>query len=169
MHLMPPFIGQGLNSGFRDASALGWRIPLLVSGIANSKALLDSYHHERFTHVRKLTVSIITPSCPLCFNNPVKAGQALTSHCDDFSLHLVYRSIAFFWARLCAKQTLMLPSDDMPKCAQIVSRVNASVIDVRNLGSTRSFVKAPMADASLSILILQRPNLAMIRLSAARA
>ncbi|KAL7005353.1 hypothetical protein EMMF5_005050 [Cystobasidiomycetes sp. EMM_F5] len=133
MHLMPPFIGQGLNSGFRDASALGWRIPLLVSGIANSKALLDSYHHERFTHVRKLTVSIITPSCPLCFNNPVKAGQALTSHCDDFSLHLVYRSIAFFWARLCAKQTLMLPSDDMPKCAQI------------------------------------RPNLAMIRLSAARA
>jgi 2-polyprenyl-6-methoxyphenol hydroxylase-like FAD-dependent oxidoreductase len=56
-HLMPPFIGQGLNSGFRDAAALAWRLPLLVSGVCSSQSLLQSYHSERLDHVRKLTVS----------------------------------------------------------------------------------------------------------------
>jgi 2-polyprenyl-6-methoxyphenol hydroxylase-like FAD-dependent oxidoreductase len=56
-HLMPPFIGQGLNSGFRDAAALAWRLPLLVSGVCSSQNILQSYHSERLEHVRKLTVS----------------------------------------------------------------------------------------------------------------
>ena len=54
LHLMPPFIGQGLNSGFRDAGALGWRLPLILRGIAGDR-LLQSYQEERLNHIRKLT------------------------------------------------------------------------------------------------------------------
>ncbi len=57
LHLMPPFIGQGLNSGFRDAAALAWRLPLILSGLAEREALLQSYQNERLDHIRKLTVS----------------------------------------------------------------------------------------------------------------
>ena len=53
---MPPFIGQGLNSGFRDAAALAWRLPLLLSGLAKPEFLLQSYQSERMDHVRKITV-----------------------------------------------------------------------------------------------------------------
>lgn len=57
LHLMPPFIGQGLNSGFRDAAALAWRLPLILSGIAKPDGLLLSYQNERLHHIRYLTVS----------------------------------------------------------------------------------------------------------------
>ncbi|KAM0755124.1 FAD/NAD(P)-binding domain-containing protein [Meredithblackwellia eburnea MCA 4105] len=54
LHQMPPFIGQGLNSGLRDASALGWRIPLALSG-ASHECLFKSYENERLQHVITLT------------------------------------------------------------------------------------------------------------------
>ena len=56
LHLMPPFIGQGLNSGFRDAAALAWRLPMILSGTGGKKQLLSSYQSERMGHLRKLTV-----------------------------------------------------------------------------------------------------------------
>jgi flavoprotein hydroxylase len=45
-HLMPPFLGEGLNSGVRDALAVTWRLDLLLRG-RGSAALLDSYTSER--------------------------------------------------------------------------------------------------------------------------
>lgn len=58
LHQMPPFMGQGLNSGFRDAAALAWRLPLILSGVANADAVLRSYQEERLDHVSRLTVSL---------------------------------------------------------------------------------------------------------------
>ena len=52
-HQTPPFLGQGLNSGFRDAVALGWKLPLVAAGIADA-ALLDTYQGERADHSRDL-------------------------------------------------------------------------------------------------------------------
>lgn len=56
LHLMPPFIGQGLNSGFRDAAALAWRLPLMISELGDPRTLLKTYQTERMEHLRKLTV-----------------------------------------------------------------------------------------------------------------
>ena len=45
-HTMPPFMGQGLCSGIRDAAALAWRLDLILRGLADDR-LLDSYTDER--------------------------------------------------------------------------------------------------------------------------
>ncbi len=52
-HQTPPFLGQGLNSGFRDAVNLGWKIPLVQAGVCD-EGLLESYAAERDAHARDL-------------------------------------------------------------------------------------------------------------------
>ncbi|WP_234195676.1 bifunctional 3-(3-hydroxy-phenyl)propionate/3-hydroxycinnamic acid hydroxylase [Pseudacidovorax sp. NFM-22] len=48
-HLMPPFAGQGLNAGVRDAANLAWKLAAAVRGQATD-ALLDTYEQERRPH-----------------------------------------------------------------------------------------------------------------------
>ena len=52
-HQTPPFLGQGLNAGFRDAVNLGWKIPLVHAGVCDAR-LLESYAAERDAHARDL-------------------------------------------------------------------------------------------------------------------
>jgi 2-polyprenyl-6-methoxyphenol hydroxylase-like FAD-dependent oxidoreductase len=51
-HLMPPFAGQGMCNGLRDASNLVWKLDLILRGVA-PESLLDSYQSERLDHVRQ--------------------------------------------------------------------------------------------------------------------
>ncbi|MER6978054.1 FAD-dependent monooxygenase [Streptomyces carpinensis] len=46
---MPPFAGQGLNAGIRDATNLTWKLIEAITGGATER-LLDSYEVERRTH-----------------------------------------------------------------------------------------------------------------------
>jgi len=50
-HQTPPFAGQGMCAGVRDAGNLGWKLGAVAQGRA-SDALLDSYQSEREPHVR---------------------------------------------------------------------------------------------------------------------
>mgnify|MGYP001158069960 CR=1 FL=1 len=49
-HQSPPFLGQGLCAGIRDASSLAWRLARIINGRADN-SLLDSYTNERKKHV----------------------------------------------------------------------------------------------------------------------
>ncbi|MCR9098201.1 MAG: bifunctional 3-(3-hydroxy-phenyl)propionate/3-hydroxycinnamic acid hydroxylase [bacterium] len=52
-HQTPPFLGQGLNSGLRDAFNLSWKLALVLEGRCGDD-LLDSYFEERDAHARTL-------------------------------------------------------------------------------------------------------------------
>ena len=50
-HQTPPFLGQGLCAGVRDAAALAWRLGAIIQRGA-SESLLDTYGEERGEHAR---------------------------------------------------------------------------------------------------------------------
>jgi 3-(3-hydroxy-phenyl)propionate hydroxylase len=52
-HQQPPFTGQGMCQGIRDAANLTWKLHYVLSGKAGER-LLDTYESERSQHVRRL-------------------------------------------------------------------------------------------------------------------
>jgi 3-(3-hydroxy-phenyl)propionate hydroxylase len=48
-HMMPPFAGQGLNTGLRDATNLAWKLAGVIRGELGGQ-VLDSYEQERRPH-----------------------------------------------------------------------------------------------------------------------
>ncbi|MFI9450814.1 bifunctional 3-(3-hydroxy-phenyl)propionate/3-hydroxycinnamic acid hydroxylase [Amycolatopsis sp. NPDC052450] len=52
-HTMPPYMGQGACSGMRDGITLGWKLDLVLRGLAG-EALLDTYEAERRPHAESI-------------------------------------------------------------------------------------------------------------------
>ncbi|MGJ8610993.1 MAG: bifunctional 3-(3-hydroxy-phenyl)propionate/3-hydroxycinnamic acid hydroxylase, partial [Octadecabacter sp.] len=50
-HLMPPFAGEGMCAGLRDAVSLAWRLNGILDGTLKTKAL-QSYESERIAHAK---------------------------------------------------------------------------------------------------------------------
>ena len=66
-HQQPPFIGQGMCQGIRDAVNLCWKL------IEGGDALLDTYGQERGQHVRTLTSRIKAIGHAICERDPAAA------------------------------------------------------------------------------------------------
>lgn len=71
-HQTPPFAGQGMCAGIRDADNLGWKLAAVCSGRA-APALLDTYQLERDPHVRATIAMAIMMGRTVCISDPEAA------------------------------------------------------------------------------------------------
>jgi 2-polyprenyl-6-methoxyphenol hydroxylase-like FAD-dependent oxidoreductase len=72
-HQMPPFAGQGLCAGVRDAGNLAWKLDLVLAGQA-SEALLDAYQEERLAHARGVIEFSMELGKVICVPDPDEAA-----------------------------------------------------------------------------------------------
>ena len=72
-HLMPPFLGQGLCSGFRDAANLGWRLDLVLRGLS-APCLLREYELERKPHVSQVVAFSMYLGSIICARDEASAN-----------------------------------------------------------------------------------------------
>ena len=72
-HQMPPFAGQGLCSGMRDAANLAWKLDLVLAGKAG-EALLDTYPSERIPQVRAVIEFSMALGKVICVPDPDDAA-----------------------------------------------------------------------------------------------
>ncbi|MEU8367296.1 bifunctional 3-(3-hydroxy-phenyl)propionate/3-hydroxycinnamic acid hydroxylase [Micromonospora tulbaghiae] len=72
-HQMPPFMGQGLCSGLRDAANLSWKLSLVLSGAAGP-AVLDTYETERRPHTVEMARTSVRLGHVFLARNRITAG-----------------------------------------------------------------------------------------------
>lgn len=72
-HQMPPFAGQGMCAGVRDAVNLAWKLAMTAKGDA-ADMLLDSYQIEREPHVRAIIETAIAMGRVVCLLDEAAAA-----------------------------------------------------------------------------------------------
>lgn len=73
-HVMPPFMGQGMCSGMRDAWNLAWKLNLILDHKAEDN-LLDTYQVERLPHVSQIIDMAIYLGKVICIPDAVAAAE----------------------------------------------------------------------------------------------
>jgi len=81
-HLTPPFMGQGMCAGIRDAANLAWKLAMVVHREC-ADGLLDSYAKERRGHVREYITTAI--QLGRLINSLEQQSVVSVSACDDAS------------------------------------------------------------------------------------
>lgn len=72
-HLMPPFAGQGLCSGVRDAFTLAWHLDLVLTGRAD-QSTLDAYTSERSGHLQHAIAISVGLGQVICISDEQQAA-----------------------------------------------------------------------------------------------
>ncbi|HEY5877248.1 MAG TPA: bifunctional 3-(3-hydroxy-phenyl)propionate/3-hydroxycinnamic acid hydroxylase, partial [Ilumatobacteraceae bacterium] len=72
-HQMPPFAGQGMCAGIRDAANLAWKLDLVLRGRAPD-ALLDTYQLERLPSARQAIEFSMELGNVICVPDPAAAA-----------------------------------------------------------------------------------------------
>jgi 3-(3-hydroxy-phenyl)propionate hydroxylase len=102
-HMMPPFAGQGLNSGLRDAVNLSWKVAAVLQGRVGEE-LLQTYQSERRPHVSAMVkLSMRMGSITMTLSKPkaalrdwiVQTGQALPGF-RKFLREMKFKPPAFY-------------------------------------------------------------------------
>lgn len=72
-HQTPPFAGQGMCAGMRDAANLAWKLDLVVGGVAPD-ALLDTYGTERAPNMEAVIGVAMDMGGLICVTDPEEAA-----------------------------------------------------------------------------------------------
>lgn len=73
-HLTPPFMGQGMCSGIRDAKNLAWKLDLVLKGISDD-SIFETYQTERYPHSETLVQMAIDLGKVICVTSKEAAAQ----------------------------------------------------------------------------------------------
>jgi hypothetical protein len=72
-HQMPPFAGQGMCAGVRDAANLAWKLDLVLADRAPG-ALLETYQSERVPHVQTMINFSMALGKVICVADPAESA-----------------------------------------------------------------------------------------------
>jgi 2-polyprenyl-6-methoxyphenol hydroxylase-like FAD-dependent oxidoreductase len=72
-HQMPPFAGQGMCAGVRDAANLAWKLDLVLQGHASDQ-VLNTYQEERLGHARAVIEFSMELGKVICVADPGEAA-----------------------------------------------------------------------------------------------
>ena len=73
-HQTPPFAGQGMCAGIRDAANLAWKLGRVVAGTA-APDILGTYQSERELHVRATIGMAMMMGQTVCITDPLAAAE----------------------------------------------------------------------------------------------
>jgi 3-(3-hydroxy-phenyl)propionate hydroxylase len=73
-HQTPPFLGQGMCAGMRDAANLAWKLAAVVRAGAPD-ALLDSYQIEREPHAQAVIDAAVGFGQLICMTDPAASAE----------------------------------------------------------------------------------------------
>jgi 3-(3-hydroxy-phenyl)propionate hydroxylase len=83
-HQTPPFLGQGMCAGLRDAANLAWKLAAVLDGRADDP-LLDTYQEEREPHARAVIDAAVGFGRLICMLDATEAtarDEAMTTAYD---------------------------------------------------------------------------------------
>jgi 2-polyprenyl-6-methoxyphenol hydroxylase-like FAD-dependent oxidoreductase len=72
-HVMPPFMGEGMCTGIRDANNLAWKLDLVLRGLA-SPDVLQTYAPERLPYVHQAVHVSVEMGRVSCVLDPMAAA-----------------------------------------------------------------------------------------------
>jgi len=84
-HLTPPFAGQGMNTGVRDAQNFAWKVAAVVRGTFSPR-LLETYQQERLPHAWSMIMLALRMGAVMA---PHKRWIAFATRCVFRLLSLV--------------------------------------------------------------------------------
>jgi 3-(3-hydroxy-phenyl)propionate hydroxylase len=87
-HQTPPFLGQGMCAGIRDAANLAWKLALVAGGRAPD-TLLDSYGPEQAAHVRQFIELAVRLGNIIQTTDPTIAAQRDRQFLEGGTMELV--------------------------------------------------------------------------------
>ena len=83
-HQTPPFLGQGMCAGLRDAANLAWKLAAVISG-SSPDALLDTYQAEREPHAQVVIDAAVGFGQLICLTDVDAARQRDEAMLADYS------------------------------------------------------------------------------------
>ncbi|MEM6891411.1 MAG: bifunctional 3-(3-hydroxy-phenyl)propionate/3-hydroxycinnamic acid hydroxylase [Pseudomonadota bacterium] len=159
-HLTPPFAGQGMNSGLRDAHNLAWKLAEALNHV-DPEALLESYEIERKPHAQAMINlalnmgKVMIPSSPFV-GWATRAGFGLLRH---------YRPAADYFAQMKYKprprfdRGLQVP-DGRPAKHTAVGRMIPQPV-VTTVARDEVLLDSVLADAPTAFVFDEQPQSAL--------
>ena len=166
-HLTPPFAGQGMNSGLRDAHNLAWKLAEALK-TENAERLLDSYQSERKPHAWSMIMlalrmgQVMTPTSHLQ-GALVRGGFRLLGiipPARDYFAQMRYKPKPRFGRGLIWK-------DGSATRRSIVGQMIPQPI-VETTGRARVLLDTILPDSLVLLVYSERPEAALSTVSRAR-